>query len=118
MQSCCFIGYTGSDPQMRFTGTGKPVVNLPLAVKCGYGDHEQTLWLTVTCWDKLAQTVNEHVIKGQQIAVIGELSPAEMYDKDGQVRIRQTFTASRVEFLGRKGTVETSETEVEDIPFR
>ena len=57
---------------------GTAVCNFPLAVKSGYGDKEQTLWLDCALWGKRAETrLPEYLNKGAQVAVSGELGTRE-----------------------------------------
>ena len=75
------VGTVGSDPIVRETKGGS-VCNLSLATNSGYGDNEKTDWHRVTFFGKLAETVNEYVIKGQELYIEGRISYGKYTDKD------------------------------------
>ena len=58
--------------------SGTSVCNFSVAMKAGFGDREQTLWLDCALWGKQAESrLPEFLKKGQQVAVSGELSTRE-----------------------------------------
>lgn len=60
-------------------GTGATaVVNFSIGVKSGYGDKEQTLWVDCALWGKQAESkLADYLVKGQKVAVTGELGQRE-----------------------------------------
>jgi len=100
------LGNLGTDAEMRFTQSGIPVTHFDLAVNRVWTDdagekQEKTVWVRVTCWRKLAETCGEHLSKGRQVLVIGELEEASAFiDKEGNARASNEVTARRVVFLG------------------
>jgi len=51
------------------------VCNFSVAMKAGFGDKAQTVWLDCAIWGKKAEGgLPEYLKKGQQVAVSGELS--------------------------------------------
>lgn len=70
-------GNLGKDCRTGSAG-GTSVVNFPLAVKSGYGDNEQTVWLDCALWGKRAEGgLVQYLVKGQQVAICGELGTRE-----------------------------------------
>ena len=65
------IGNLGRAPEMRYTPSGKAVTNVSMAANA-YGA-ETPEWLSLTCWEKLAEVINEFLHKGDRIAVAGRL---------------------------------------------
>ena len=56
------VGNLGSDVEMRYTPNGVPVASFNLAVNKSFVKEdgtkvEKTLWVRITCWRKLAETV-------------------------------------------------------------
>lgn len=100
------IGNLGEDPEMVFTNNGVPVTHFRMAVNRTWSDdagekQERTVWVRVTAWRKLAETVSQYVTKGRQVMVVGELEEASAYiDKEGNARASNEVTARRVIFLG------------------
>jgi single-strand DNA-binding protein len=78
---------------------GTAVCNFPVAVKAGFGKHEQTLWLDCALWGKQAESrLPEYLLKGQQVAVSGELSTQE---KDGKTYLK--LRCNSVDLVGGSG---------------
>jgi len=72
-----FTGNLGKDCRLGTAGNSV-VCNFTVAVKSGYGDKEQTLWVDCALWGKQAESrLPEYLLKGQQVAVSGELGSRE-----------------------------------------
>lgn len=79
-----FTGNIGSDAVTRYTQSGTAIASFSVAVKSGYGKSEQTIWIGCNIWGKRAEGgLIQHLTKGQQVAVTGELSTREYDRKDG-----------------------------------
>jgi single stranded DNA-binding protein len=83
LNQCSFIGHLGKDPDLQVTSEGKPYTRFSLAVK---GGKDQTMWLNVTTWEKLAETVERFAHKGTQVFVQGRLQLRPYKDKNGVER--------------------------------
>lgn len=102
MNSVHLIGRLGRDPETRNTQGGTPVVNATLAVgKRIKGGEEQTTWVRLVFWDKLAGIVGQYCRKGSQIAISGELQIRE-YVKDGESRSITEVRVHSMDLLGGK----------------
>jgi single-strand DNA-binding protein len=127
------IGNLGSEPEMRFTPSGRPVTSFRIATNWRYttseGERkEETEWFSVVAWGKLAEQCNQFLTKGRLVYVEGRLRLRTWDGQDGQKRARNEIIADRVKFLDRQGAptagegkpdeVEpTGEVEPDDIPF-
>jgi single-strand DNA-binding protein len=128
------IGNVGSEPEMRFTPSGKPVTSFRVATNRAYttpeGERkEETEWFTVVAWNRLAEQCNQFLNKGRLVYAEGRLRTRMWEGQDGQKRYRTEVIAQRVSFLDKKGVtpaaeggeVKPEEPEVElepdDIPF-
>lgn len=108
------IGNAGADPEMRYTPSGAPVTNFPIATNRTYTGHggerqEETEWFRVVAWANLAEQVNQYVSKGKKIYVEGRLKSSPYVDRNGQARSGNDIVASRVLFLDRMGQGEGDE---------
>ena len=75
-------GYVGSDPQVRQVGE-QQVASFSVAVsrKSRNGD-KQTVWVRVSCWQKLADVAVKYVHKGSLVQVTAEwLRPSAWMDQ-------------------------------------
>ena len=126
------IGNVGTDPEMRFTPNGSPVTSFRLATSRNYttteGERKQeTEWFDVVTWNRLAETCNQFLTKGQRAYVEGRLRTRSWEGQDGQRHLRVEIIASRVLFLDRRPVGTLSETGPEvgseddidpgDLPF-
>ena len=108
------IGNLGTDPEMRFTPNGNPVTSFSIATNRTYTTSEgerrqETEWFTVVTWNKLAETCNQFLTKGQQAYVEGRLRTHSWEGQDGQRRFRVEIIANRVLFLDKRGAAPLAE---------
>lgn len=125
------IGYLGSDPELRFTPTGKQVCSFSVAANRKWKDNngqvqEQTVWFRIHAWGKLAETANQYLAKGRQVFIKGELSPDPKTGQpnlwqgnDGQTRASYEVRAAQIKFLGKAPNISSdAPADSEDeIPF-
>jgi len=81
------LGNVGRDPDIQQTQNGTKVAHLSLAtnrrIPTG-GDEmkERTDWHRLTCWNRLAQFVEEHVTTGDRVFIEGRVE-YDSYERDG-----------------------------------
>lgn len=99
MQSYVCTGNLVDDPDMRYTGSRTPVTKFRIGVRGGGRDKDDTLFIDVQCWDKLAESVADLMRKGSYVVVMGTLREDKWEDKDtGQKRSKVLVNAQLVEF--------------------
>ncbi len=107
-QQITLIGNLGNDPELRYTPSGVPVASFNLAVKKSWtdaegGKQEKTTWFRVTAWRKLAEIAGQHLVKGKQVLIVGEMEDARAFtDKEGNSRASLEVTVQTIKFLGTK----------------
>jgi single-strand DNA-binding protein len=132
-QYTVIVGNVGRDPELRYTPDGTAVCDFSVAVNRRWTSadgqqSEKTTWFRVTCWRKLAETVNQYVTKGRQILVTGEVDASAWVGEDGAARATLELTARDVKFLGRRdddagagfnqeGNFSAPTSDLQDIPF-
>ncbi len=118
------IGRLGRDPELRYTQTGMPVVNFPLATDESFVDkdgnrQERTEWHRIVVWDKQAETVANYLSKGRLVLVEGSIYTRKWQDSQGQDRYTTEIRAQRVVFLDSQKSIEVGadidEEEPEDV---
>ena len=97
------IGYLGRDPESKYTPTGKRVTDFPIAVTRrwkgeGGETREQTEWVQVEAWGRLAETCHEYLGKGSLAYVEGRLK-TDRYEDEGGARYFTKVVARTVQFL-------------------
>lgn len=102
-----FTGNLGKDCRIGSADSGSTVCNFNVAVKSGFGDKEQTLWIDCALWGKQAESrLPDYLLKGQQVAVSGELGSRE---HEGKTYL--TCRVNNVDLVGNKGATEASATQ-------
>ena len=96
------IGNVGKDPDMSYTPQGAALTKFSLAVTKKQGDKEVTTWYNCVAWRTLAETLNSHVKKGQQLFVQGDFSPREYTTRENQQRTSLDVTVEKFQFIGAK----------------
>src|SRR5690554_904376 len=91
-------GNLGQDCKTNNVG-GTAVCNFSVAMKAGFGDKAQTVWLDCSLWGKQAESrLPEFLVKGQQVAVSGELSTFEADNGKTYLKLR----CNSVDLIGGK----------------
>jgi len=108
------IGHLGRDPELRYIESGSAVCNFSLATSESWNDksgekQERTEWHRVVCWEKLAEICAEHLSKGRQVYVEGQLQTRKWEDREGNERYTTEIKARTVQFLGSKGDAPAGE---------
>ena len=85
MNSVNIIGNIGHDLEIRYTGSGKAVLNFNIAVNDFNGETE---WFRVVLWNKQAENTAKYCRKGSKVGVSGRLSINKYTNKDN-VEIEQ-----------------------------
>jgi len=126
------IGNLGGDPEMRFTPAGNPVTTFRVAVNRVYNSpegerKEETEWFSIVAWNRLAETCNQYLTKGQKVYVEGRLRTRSWDGQDGQKHYRTEVIANQIIFLDKKATAvspeekidegEQGDIEPQDLPF-
>lgn len=97
-----FSGNLGKDCRTGNSG-GSSVVNFAVAVRSGYGQNEQTLWVDCALWGKRGDSLAQYLTKGQKVVVSGELGSRE---HDGKTYL--TCRVNEVTLAGSREDAVTS----------
>jgi single-strand DNA-binding protein len=107
-QRVVIVGNLGRDPELRYTASGAPVVNFPVAVNRRWTDNdgnaqEETTWFRVTCWGRQAETCNQYLEKGRLVLCEGDIRTGQYDDAQGVTRYTWELRANNVKFLSGPG---------------
>jgi single-strand DNA-binding protein len=116
------IGNIGQDPEIRYTQNGSAVANFRVATNKVWKKEgrkvEETEWHRIVAFGKLAEIVQEYMVKGNKVYVEGELRTRKWEDKDNVVRYTTEVHAVEIKKLNPKDSDAPSATNTEDdIPF-
>jgi single-strand DNA-binding protein len=100
------IGNLTRDPELRYIPSGQPVTSFTIAVNRKYSDpnggkKEETTFLRVVAWAKLAEICNQYLQKGSSVFVEGRLQSRSWQAQDGSKRNTLEIIAQSVQFLSR-----------------
>lgn len=103
------VGRLGSDPQLKYTPSGRANVNVTLATNAVWKDQdgnqqERTDWHKIVAWGKLAEIMGEYLKKGSKVYIEGRLQTRNYEDKEGVKRYITEVVADSLEMLDSKGS--------------
>lgn len=118
------VGRVGRDPELRYLSSGVAVADFSLAEDRGFADKKQATWWKITVWREAAESVAQHVHKGDVLIVEGQASASAWVGDDGEARASLELTAHAWRF-GGGGSREDREAapqgrrtrEESDLPF-
>lgn len=97
-----FTGGLGRDIEMRFLANGDAIGNFSVAVTSGYGDKQQTTWVSCSLFGKRAESLEPYLKKGQQVAISGELTNRKYQDKSGADKYSLEVRVNDLTLIGSK----------------
>jgi single-strand DNA-binding protein len=103
------IGNLTRDPELRYIPSGQPVASFTMAVNRKFNDQnggkkEETTFLRVVAWAKLAEISNQYLQKGSSVFVEGRLQGRSWQAQDGTKRTTLEIIAQSIQFLSRPAT--------------
>lgn len=105
MLQLSIAGRCGQDAEYKQTQGGSEFCSFTVAADVGFGDAKQTVWVDVTRWGKGAKGLSDCLLKGQPVAVTGEMS---LREHNGKTYIQ--CRADRVTLLGGRNDGQRQQT--------
>ncbi|MBC5828756.1 MAG: single-stranded DNA-binding protein [Candidatus Eremiobacteraeota bacterium] len=96
------VGNLVRDPEIRYIGSGAAVTKFTLAVNRRSKQQEETDFIDIVAWEKLAETCNTYLKKGMSCLVEGRLSIRSYEDKEGQKRKSTEIVINSMQMLDRQ----------------
>lgn len=97
------IGRLTRDAELKYTSGGSAVCKFAIAVnkrrKQGEQWVEEASFFDIMLWGHAGESLNQYLVKGKQIAVVGELNQ-NRWEQDGQVKSKIEIMANNVQLLG------------------
>ncbi len=96
------VGTLVRDPEIRYIPSGAGVTKFRIAVNPAKKDPkpEDTLFVDIIAWEKLAETCNTYLKKGMSCLVEGRLSIRQYDDKEGNKRQATEIVINAMQMLG------------------
>jgi single-strand DNA-binding protein len=107
VNSVVLVGRLTRDPELRKTQSGMSVASFTIAVddsRKGPNGEKQTIFMNVSVFGNMADTVVKFTRKGALVGVIGRLTQRKYVRKTDNVEVTSTdVVATQVEFMEPKG---------------
>ena len=127
-QQITLVGNLGGDPTMQLMQNGTPVTSFSVATNRRWRTpdgttQEETIWFSVSVWERQAEMCNQYLTKGKRVLVVGEMrEPSTWTDREGNARASLEVRARTVRFLspreGAQGLAPgPNQSEDADVPF-
>ena len=97
------VGRLTRDAELKYTSGGTAVSRFGLAInrrrRVGDQWEEEPNFFDIVVWGRVAEALNQYLVKGKQVGVDGELRQ-NRWEQDGQPRSRVEINVSNIELLG------------------
>lgn len=105
------VGRLTRDPEVRYTSSGMPIVNLGLAVNGRQKDQsgqwtEKPNFFDVKLFGDRFERLAQHLEKGRRVGIDGRLEWSS-WEVDGQKRSKVEIVANELQFLDGRGDGES-----------
>jgi len=103
------IGNLTKDPELRYTPNEIAVCTFTLAInRPRRGENQESDFINIVVWQKLAEVAAEHLKKGRQCAVDGRIQTRNYDNKEGKRVYVTEVVAENIKFLGSRGNDNSS----------
>lgn len=118
---CIILGRLGKDPEVK-PYNEKVVTSFSLAVSEKWTDKttgeikEQTEWISIVAFGKLAEIAGKFLKKGRQCYVEGKIK-TDKYEKDGVTKYSTKIIADKIEFISEGKSADSEAQDVGPSPY-
>ena len=100
------IGHLGQDPEIVNLEGGNKLAKFSIATTDSYKNAngekvDDTQWHNIVAWGKTAEIVENHLIKGKQVAIEGKLTHRSYETKEGDKRYITEVRCNELLMLGK-----------------
>jgi single-strand DNA-binding protein len=85
----------------------------------GFGDKKKTSFFDCTIFGKFAESIDSHLVKGQQVIVFGRMEQRTWQTQDGQKRSAWGVVVDQLRMCGKSGNGQQSQSpreQAEEFP--
>lgn len=99
-----FTGNLGRDAEQKYLPNGMSVVEFSPSVESGFGDNKVTMWPRCAMFGDRGAKVLQYLVKGQQVAVSGEIKLRDWKNKDGETKTSLEVRVTDLQLIGKKSS--------------
>lgn len=107
MNNYSFTGNIGQSADIRYLASGDPVAGFSVAIRSGFGKNENTFWANCSIFGKRAESIAPYLVKGQQVAIVGEVNIRKYQTKDGQEKQSFDVRVNDLTLVGNRAEHQT-----------
>ncbi len=132
MLKASVIGNLGSDPELKYSANGAAFLRFNVASNGRVRDEagnwkDETTWVRVTVFGQRAESLSNHLRKGQRVFVDGRLEARPWTGQNGQISAGLEVIATDCEFMSarnedgqqpaRTAPAGKNDDSLDDVPF-
>ena len=123
MNKVILIGNTVRPIELRYLPSGSAVAKTGIAVNRTWKDKttgekkDETMFIDIVIYSKLASIANQYMLKGKKVLVEGRLVLEQWVDQSGQKRSRHVIVVESFQFLDSKKEVDKPSEPTGDIEY-
>lgn len=107
------IGRLGNNPKMQYSAQGNAITNISVAATVGWGEKQETVWVSLVSFGKQAEVLNQYLTKGSRLVFSAEVSALRTYEKkDGTTGTSLDARIQSFSFVDKAEQQEEQEPEV------
>lgn len=114
MNNVQLLGRLTKDIDLAQTKSKKVYGRFTLAVQNG----EDAMFIDCVAFDKLAETIEKYVKKGNRLLVDGSINVSTYEDKDGNKRKSTNVFVNKITFIESAKKDETKKDDEDELPFK
>ena len=105
MNVVVLVGRLVRDPELRYTNSQTPICRTALAERKDRPstDGKDADFINITIFGKQAETFNQYMTKGQQVAIEGRISTGSYQNQKGDTVYTTDVIVNRFDFIGNRG---------------
>ena len=117
------VGNLTKDPATKTLGSGQTVCKFSIAVNRRTKTTDETMFVEIVAWEKLADLCQQYLKKGRSVLVEGRLAIRSYEDKDGAKRKATEVVIDAMQMLDAKDASAPSQASLygeqddSEIPF-
>lgn len=96
LNQVALIGNLGRDPEVRYSSSGMAITTFSLCFKSG---KDKIGWINVVSFNKLAETIGQHLSKGSKVGITGVLDENKWEDSQGNKKSNIQIICNNIEFI-------------------
>lgn len=121
--SITLSGRLTRDAEIKFTNTGKSVLNFSIANNQGTKENPKVNFINCVLWGNLAESIVAYMLKGKQVFIIGRLDIRTWDDNEGKKRYATEIIVNDINIVNSDKKTEQQNFDQQlpipdgDIPF-